>query len=62
MSTEPFLPKIYAIRSEAVILDCDSALPYGVEVGQFNQAMKSMRPDFRHDFVFQLTKDDWDSL
>ncbi len=44
------------------MLDRDLALLYGVETKVFNQAVKRNMGRFPEDFMFQLTKDEYDSL
>ena len=53
---------IYNIRGENVILDKDIAGLYGVTTGALNQAVKRNLDRFPIDFMFQLTKDEWESL
>lgn len=43
------------IRGEAVILDSDLALLYGVKTGRLNEQIKRNHHRFPADFVFQLT-------
>jgi hypothetical protein len=62
MSSEAVIPQIYSVRKEAVMLDSDLALLYGVETGQFNRAMKRNAARFPADFAFQLTRNEWHSL
>lgn len=54
--------KIYEIRGQRVMLDKDLALLYGVEVRVLNQAVKRNLERFPHDFMFQLTTDEWEIL
>ncbi len=54
--------KILLIRDKKVMLDRDLALLYGVETKVFNQAVKRNMGRFPEDFMFQLTKDEYDSL
>lgn len=53
---------IYIIRSHKVILDKDLAMLYGVETKNLNKAVSRNLERFPEDFVFQLTKEEWDSL
>lgn len=53
---------IFNIRGENVILDKDIAGLYGVTTGALNQAVKRNLERFPIDFMFQLTKDELDSL
>jgi hypothetical protein len=54
--------KIYLIRGEKVILDSDLADLYGVMVKVLNQAVKRNIGRFPEDFMFQLTKEEDESL
>lgn len=54
--------RIYSIRGKQVILDRDLALLYQVEVAQMNRQVKRNIERFPDDFMFQLTKDEWDHL
>lgn len=54
--------RIYEIRGERVMLDFDLAVLYEVETRVFNQAVKRNSKRFPKDFMFQLTKVEWDKL
>ncbi len=54
--------KIYTIRGVQVMLDSDLAKLYGVETRVLNQAVKRNKERFPEDFMFQLTKEELDSL
>ena len=54
--------KIYAIRGQRVMLDRDLANLYQVTTGNLNKAVKRNIRRFPPDFMFQLSKDEWDSL
>ena len=58
----PLLPRIHTIRGEAVVLDSDLALLYGVETDQFNRAIKRNGALFPDDFAFRLTPAAWKAL
>ena len=66
--TESLLPieritsKIYFLRGEKVLLDSDLAELYGVEVKKFNQAVKRNIERFPEDFMFQLTREEYNFL
>ena len=53
---------IYEIRGCKVMLDSDLAKLYGVETFNLNKAVKRNLSRFPMDFMFQLTKDEYDSL
>ncbi len=54
--------KILMIRGEKVMLDADLAELYGVPVRVLNQAVKRNIDRFPGDFMFQLSKEEDDSL
>ena len=54
--------KIYEIRGVKVMLDKDLASLYQVEVRVLNQAVKRNIKRFPSDFMFQLTKEEWENL
>jgi len=54
--------KIYTIRGQKVILDSDLAELYSVTTFNFNKAVKRNIDRFPSDFMFQLTKEEWDCL
>lgn len=56
------LNKIYFIRGEKVMLDSDLAELYGVLTKNLNKAVKRNLARFPEDFMFQLTKEEYDSL
>lgn len=59
---ELLMNKIYLIREQKVMLDRDLAELYGVETKVFNQAIKRNIERFPKDFMFRLTKKEWESL
>ena len=54
--------KIYVIRGQRVMLDFDLAAMYGVETRVLNQSVKRNIERFPEDFMFQLTKGEFDIL
>jgi hypothetical protein len=54
--------RIYEIRGERVILDRDLASLYEIETKFLNLAVKRNIERFPPDFMFQLTKEEFDSL
>ena len=54
--------KIYTIRGQKVMLDFDLAAMYGVETRVLNQSVKRNVERFPDDFMFQLTKGEFDIL
>ena len=53
---------IYEIRGQRVMLDSDLARLYEVETKVLNQAVKRNITRFPDNFMFQLSKDEWQSL
>ena len=53
---------IYVIRGQRVMLDSDLARLYEVETKVLNQAVKRNIERFPEDFVFQLTKEEYEIL
>ena len=53
---------IRLFRGERVILDADLATLYGVPTGALNRAVKRNRDRFPADFMFQLTKEEFENL
>ena len=54
--------KIYEIRSVRVMLDYDLAELYGVENRALKQAVKRNLDRFPPDFMFELTKTEWQEV
>lgn len=54
--------KIYELRGQRVMLDFDLASLYQVETRVLNQAVKRNIERFPDDFMFQLTKGEWEIL
>ena len=54
--------KIYLIRGQKVMLDSDLAELYGVETFNLNKAVKRNIERFPQDFMFQLTREEYNSL
>jgi len=59
---EIIMNKIYLIREQKVMLDRDLAELYGVLTGNLNKAVKRNIKRFPEDFMFQLTKEEFDNL
>lgn len=53
---------ILLLRGQKVMLDSDLAELYGVETKALNRAVKRNIGRFPEDFMFQLTKEEYDSL
>jgi hypothetical protein len=61
-TTDFIATKILFLRGEKVLLDADLALLYGVEVKQLKRQVRRNADRFPEDFMFQLTKEEYDSL
>ena len=60
--TESIVSKIVFLRGEKVLLDRDLARLYGVETKQLKRAVRRHISRFPQDFMFELTKEEYDSL
>ncbi len=58
----PIQNLIYEIRGHKVMLDSDLARLYEVPTFRLNEAVKRNMKRFPNNFMFQLTKDEFDSL
>ena len=54
--------RIYELRGEQVMLDRDLAALYETETKALNLAVKRNSKRFPEDFMFQLSKDEFESL
>lgn len=59
---ETIRSRIHEIRGARVMLDFDLAAMYGVEVKRLNEQVKRNIERFPDDFMFQLTKGEWEIL
>jgi len=59
---EVVMEKIHFIRGKKVMLDRDLAELYGVTTGNLNKAVIRNIARFPDDFMFQLTKEEFDNL
>ena len=62
LKSENIAQLVFFIRGEKVILDRDLASLYGVTTKALNQAVKRNAARFPADFMFQLTKSDYEAL
>lgn len=68
LSSRPPIPaelvarKIYFVRGQKVMLDSDLAELYEVPTFRLNEAVKRNRDRFPEDFMFQIAKDEAESL
>jgi hypothetical protein len=59
---ELVIGKIYLIRGNKVMLDKDLSELYGVTTGNLNKSVKRNIARFPNDFMFQLTKEEFNEL
>ena len=59
---EILMNKIYVVRGQKVMIDSDLAELYGVATKVLNQAVKRNSARFPSDFMFELTRDEYNSL
>lgn len=62
LSEETISNKIYFIRNQKVMLDSDLAFLYGIETRVLKQAVRRNIDRFPEDFMFELTKSEFDNL
>ena len=62
LTEESIESMIYVIRDQRVMLDFDLARIYGYETKTFNRQVKNNIEKFPEDFMFQLTKEETESL
>ena len=62
VAQEQIISKIYYIRGHKVMLDSDLAELYQVSTRVFNQAIRRNIERFPEDFMFQLTKNEFENL
>lgn len=54
--------RIYELRGQRIMLDFDLAELYAVETRVLNQVVRRNVDIFPEDFIFKLTKDEWEML
>ena len=59
---ERITEKIYLIRNKKVMMDRDLAGLYGLETGQLKRAVRRNIERFPDDFMFVLTRDEFENL
>ncbi|MFH1714786.1 MAG: ORF6N domain-containing protein [Elusimicrobiota bacterium] len=62
ISQEVIMSKIYVVRGQKVMMDNDIAKLYGVETKSLNQAIRRNIERFPYEFMFTLTKEEYESL
>ena len=58
----PIQNLIYEIRNQKVMLDSDLAVLYAIPTHRLNEAVKRNIQRFPADFMFQLTKEEYETL
>jgi hypothetical protein len=62
MAVEAIQKRILIIRRQKVMIDRDLAELYGIETKQLKRAVRRNRKRFPEDFMFELTRDEYDDL
>ena len=62
VSEENIYDKIYTIREKKVMLDFELAEIYGYTTTRFNEQVKNNIEKFDYDFMFELTKEEFENL
>lgn len=62
MQLERVENKIYVLRGKQIMLDFDLASLYGIETRRLKEQVKRNNERFPSDFMFQLTKQEWQEL
>jgi len=61
VSQEQIESAVLVLRGERVLLDADLAAMYSVTIGPLNQAIRRNRSRFPPDFMFRLTKEEFEN-
>jgi len=59
---EAITQRIRVLREQKILLDSDLASLYGVETRRLNEQVRRNRDRFPTDFIFELTRDEFDNL
>ena len=62
MQSQIIQSKIYEVRGQKIMLDFDLAELYGTETKYLKRAVKRNIDRFPSDFMFELSRIEWDSL
>jgi hypothetical protein len=62
MRIEHIASLVHGLRGEKVLLDLDLARLYGVRTKALNQAVSRNRERFPEDFMFRLTRAEWEAI
>ena len=60
LDSEKIESMIYYVRNQKVMLDFELAEIYGYETKRFNEQVKNNIEKFEEDFMFQLTKEEFE--
>lgn len=58
ITTKDVESKVFTIRNQRVILDCDVAMLYGVETKRVNEAVRNNREKFPEGFIIELDSEE----
>ena len=62
MNLQSIQNKIYEVRGQKVMLDFDLAILYETETRLLKRAVRRNLDRFPNDFMFQITKQEWQEL
>ncbi len=62
VAVDTIAERIVTLREQRVLLDADLAAPYSVTTKRFNEGVKRNSTKFPTDFMFQISREEWDSL
>ena len=62
INEEVLRSKIYMVRGQKVMLDFELAEIYGYTTTRFNEQVKNNMQKFDEDFMFELTKEEFENL
>jgi hypothetical protein len=62
VAVDTIAERIVTLREQRVLLDADLAALYSVTTKRFNEAVKRNSTKFPTDFMFQISREEWDSL
>jgi hypothetical protein len=62
VAVDTIAERIVTLREQRVLLDADLAALYSVTTKRFNEAVKRNSTKFPTDFMYQISREEWDSL
>ncbi len=62
LSTESIKGHIYELRGRKIMIDSDLSMLYGIETKNLKRAVRMNKERFPEDFMFELTKEEYDFL